>query len=130
MFLLYIESLLRRLVAAVVLWACREHIGTRRSISTPMQEEEHVRHCRYTLLIDSKAAENLERLRRTYDLSTWACVFELGIRLLTWITNQNSCGYDAPVRARVSETGHIESIERLELPYAVNYDAWRGGYQT
>lgn len=130
MFLLYLESLLRRLVAAIVLWACREHIGLRRSISTPMQEEQHIRRHHYALLLDSRAAEHMERLRRTYSLATWADVYELSIRLLTWVTEQNTSGCHAPVRAQVNKTGQIAIMERLTLPYTANYDVWRRGYET
>jgi hypothetical protein len=49
---------------------------------------------RYTLLLDDVAAKHTERLAATYGLKNKADVYDLAIRVLTWVTEQHIDGYE------------------------------------
>lgn len=49
---------------------------------------------RYTLVLDDMAAEHVERLQAAFRFGTKAEVYELGVRMLTWVTEQQASGLE------------------------------------
>jgi hypothetical protein len=72
---------------------------------------------RYPLLLDEKAKAAVERLTATYGLNTKADVYDLGIRLLTLITNSRADGYEIGKR-------NDTIVQHLILP-EFNRDIWK-----
>ena len=72
---------------------------------------------RYTVLLDEDANQAIERLRVAYKLKSKADVYDLAVRVLTWMTDQKASDYD---------TGRFVdgSFQPLLLPYEINKTAW------
>ncbi len=72
---------------------------------------------RYTLLIDDTAVKHTERLVATYGLKNKADVYDLAIRVLTWVTEQQLAGY---------EVGRFkaETFQPLLITYKPNATEW------
>jgi hypothetical protein len=68
---------------------------------------------RYTLLLDDLAAKHAERLVATYGFKNKAEVYDLAMRVLTWVTEQHLAGYEV---GRVKE----ETFEPLLIAYKPN----------
>jgi hypothetical protein len=75
---------------------------------------------RYTLLLDQGAVKAVERLQRTYDVKNKAEVYDLAIRVLTWVTDQQINGYEIG-RSKGDE------FQPLLVPYTLNKQAWIEG---
>jgi hypothetical protein len=72
---------------------------------------------RYALRLDEKAEADLQRLAATYGLKSGADVYDLGIRLLTWMTNQQADGYKIGRRKN-------NIVQHLKLP-EFDHDTWK-----
>ncbi len=68
---------------------------------------------RYTILLDDTGAKHLERLVATYGLKCKADVYDLAIRVLTWVTEQHLDSY---------EVGRFKAatFQPLLIPYKPN----------
>jgi hypothetical protein len=73
---------------------------------------------RYTLLLDEDALRTVERLREAFGLRNKAEVYDLSVRILSWLTDQQAGGY---------EVGRFKNgdFHPLLLPYNVNLSSWR-----
>lgn len=72
---------------------------------------------RYTLLLDDQAAKHAERLVETYGLKCKADVYDLAVRVLTWVTEQHLDGYEV---GRLKD----ETFQPLLIPYKLNATAY------
>jgi len=72
---------------------------------------------RYTILLDDVAAKNMERLVATYGLKNKADAYELAVRVLIWVTEQQLDGYEV---GRFKE----ETFQPLLIPYKPNVTEW------
>jgi hypothetical protein len=72
---------------------------------------------RYTLLLDEGAVRDVERLQDTYGLRNRADVYDLAIRVLNWVTEQQIDGFDVG-------RSKSEEFQPLLLPYTLNKQRW------
>lgn len=49
---------------------------------------------RYTILLDDDAIKNMIRLRQSWGLKNNAQTYELAVRVLSWLTEQQLAGYE------------------------------------
>lgn len=75
---------------------------------------------RYTLLLDDGAMRSVERLREAYGLRNKAEIYDLAVRVLTWMTDQQADGYEV---GRFKEA----DFQPLLLPYTLNLEDWKAG---
>jgi hypothetical protein len=78
---------------------------------------------RYTLLLDPGAQRAADRLQGTYALKNRAEVYELAVRVLTWMTDQQLSGFDVG-RCKGDD------FQPLLLPYTLNRSAWHEGQKA
>jgi hypothetical protein len=73
---------------------------------------------RYALILDPAALMAVERVQNAYGLKTKADAYDLAIRVLTWLTDQQVNGYEVG-RQKGQE------FQPLLLPYQPNASVWR-----
>ncbi len=78
---------------------------------------------KYSLLLDKGAVQEVERLRTTYGLKTKADVYDLGVRVLLWLTEQQANGYEI---GRAKD----DDFAPLLLPHRLDAQAWAEGAPT